>query len=60
MKPRTIADALIAKHGTTRAHFKVKGRMARSLNFKMARGLWLTWMLVGQAIERIGNAEGWR
>ena len=62
MKPRTIADALIAKHGVNAAYTKVRARtrynLMRSLdNATVHRAIF--WMLVGQMVQKVGNARAW-
>jgi hypothetical protein len=69
VKPRTIADALIAKHGLRPAHWKVRGRTLRHLYVTpMVGGRLPTtsevqratfWIVVGQMIEKVGNSAGW-
>lgn len=62
MKPRTIADALIAKHGPRTAHAKVKDRTFRHLyvsrdTYAIHRAVF--WIVVGQMVEKVGNSAGW-
>jgi hypothetical protein len=69
VKPRTIADALLAKHGPRTAHWKVRGRTLRHLYVQPMLGhrdpttsevqRATFWIVVGQMIEKVGNSAGW-
>ena len=62
MKPRTIADRLIAKYGTSYARGLAHGRMRLNLyatldSTKVHRAI--VWMTIGQMIDKVGTTEGW-
>ena len=61
MKPRTIADALIAKYGVSYARGLAHGRMRLALysieSAKVHRAI--VWMLIGQMIDKVGTARNW-
>ena len=63
MQAKTIATKLVAKYGVRRAHNSVLGRMRRYLYRGPLDGSGIhraiTWMVVGQLIEKVGNAQGW-
>tara|TARA_R110000868_G_scaffold411189_1_gene702195 strand:+ start:1001 stop:1195 length:195 start_codon:yes stop_codon:yes gene_type:complete len=63
MKPRTIADKLIAKYGVSYARGLAHGRMRLALysgpndHSHVHRGIF--WMLIGQMIDKVGTTQGW-
>jgi len=72
VKPRTIADKLIAKYGVSYARGLAHGRMRLNLyGFRHANGMprrtldsgtchkAIVWMLIGQAIDKVGTARNW-